>query len=78
MRRATKVITVSLPEETWKELKRRAALLGKSISAFVRERLEEELGKERFYMELDQRLRALAREVGGHLEGWDREELYDV
>jgi len=78
VRRATKVITVSLPEETWKELKRRAALSGKSISAFVRERLEEELGKERFYMELDQRLRALAREVGGHLEGWDREELYDV
>lgn len=40
-----KVITVTLPEETWRELKRRAILAGKSISAFVRERIEEDLGR---------------------------------
>ena len=74
-----KVITVTLSEETWRELKRRAALAGKSISAFVRERIEEELGqKGNIYEEVHRELEEIARKVGGHLERWNREELYDL
>ena len=74
-----KVITVTLSEETWRELKRRAALSGKSISAFVRERIEEELGRKgNVYEEVHKELEKMAQKIGGHLEKWDREELYDL
>lgn len=74
-----KVITVTLSEETWRELKRRAVLSGKSVSAFVRERIEEELGlKGNIYEEVHRELEEIARRIGGHLEKWDREELYDL
>lgn len=74
-----KVITVTLPEETWWELKKRAFLEGKSISAFVRERIEKELGrKNSIYEEVHQELEKLSRQIGGHLEKWNREELYEL
>ena len=74
-----KVITVTLPEETWRELKRLAALYGKSISAFVRDRIEEDLGiKKDLYEEVHQEIREIARRSRGRLERWSREELYDI
>ncbi len=74
-----KVITVTLPEETWRELKRKAFLEGKSISAFVRERIEEELGrKSTVYEEAHRELEELSRRIGGHLDKWNREELYEL
>lgn len=74
-----KVITVTLPEETWRELKKRAILAGKSISAFVRDRIEEELGRKgNIYEEVHQELEKLSRRIGGHLEKWNREALYDL
>lgn len=77
--RKGKVITVTLPEETWRELKRRAFLEGKSISAFVRERIEEELGRgSSVYEEVHRELEELSEKIGGHLEKWNREELYEL
>lgn len=74
-----KVITVTLPEDTWRELKKRAFLAGKSISAFVRERIEEDLGKKSdIYEEVHQELEKLSEQIGGHLKKWNREELYDL
>ena len=74
-----KVITVTLSEETWRELKKRAVLSGKSISAFVRERIEEELGQKRnIYEEIHKELEKIAQKVGGRLGKWNREELYDL
>ncbi len=74
-----KVITVTLPEETWRKLKRKAFLEGKSISAFVRERIEKELGrKSSVYEKAHKELEDLSRKIGGHLEGWSREELYEL
>ncbi len=75
----SKVITVTLSEETWRELKRRAALYGKSISAFVRDRIEEDLGrKKNLYEELHREIREIAKRSRGHLGKWNREELYDL
>ena len=74
-----KVITVTLPEETWRELKRKAFLEGKSISAFVRERIEEELGrKSSVCEEVHRELKELSQKVGRHLGKWNREELYEL
>jgi len=73
------VITVTLSEETWRELKKRAILAGKSMSAFVREQIEESLGRKgNIYEEVHRELERLSRRVGGHLEKWDREALYDL
>ena len=74
-----KVITVTLSEETWRELKRRAALYGKSISAFVRDRIEEDLGRKKdLYEEIHREIREIARRSCGHLRKWNRDELYDL
>ena len=74
-----KVITITLPEETWRELKRAATLYGKSISAFVRDQIERELGKKRDpYEEIHHEIRKMARRAAGELKAWSREELYGV
>ena len=63
----------------WRELKKRAFLEGKSISAFVRERIEKELGgKSTVYEKVHRELKELSQEVVGHLDKWNREELYDL
>ena len=63
----------------WRELKRRVFLEGKSISAFVRERIEKELGgKSTVYEKVHRELKELSQKVVGHLDKWNREELYDL
>ncbi len=48
----------------WRELKKRAFLEGKSISAFVRERIEKELGgKSTVYEKVHRELKELSQKV---------------
>jgi predicted DNA-binding protein len=72
---ATKILTIGIPEETWKKIKRIAALQGKSVSALVREQIEKFLGEENRYIEVHKKISAIAEKNRGVLERWKREGL---
>jgi len=72
---ATKILTIGIPEETWKKIKRIAALQGKSVSALVREQIEKFLGEDNKYAELHKKISAIAEKNRGVLERWKREDL---
>ncbi len=75
---STKILTISVPEETWKKIKQKAALQGKSVSAVIREQIEKFLGEENRYTEAHKRIAEIAKENMGKLGRWKREDLYDV
>ena len=74
----TKILTIGIPEETWKRIKKIAVLQDKSVSALVREQIEKFLGEESRYTEAHKRISAIAEKNRGVLEEWKREDLYDV
>ena len=75
---ATKILTIAVPEEIWKKIKRTAALQGKSVSALVREQIEKSLGEENRYVEAHKRIASIAIANKGKFERWERKDLYDV
>ena len=48
----TKILTIGIPEETWKRIKKIAVLQGKSVTALVREQIEKFLGEESRYTDI--------------------------
>lgn len=77
----TRNITLSLPEETLREVKVLAARRGTSVSALLSETLSELLARESGYAEARQRsLAALGkgRDLGTRGKiGWSRDELHE-
>ena len=72
---ATKILTIGIPEETWKKIKRIAALQGKSVSALVREQIEKFLGEEDRYKEVHKKISAIAKKTEVFLKD-GKEKIY--
>ena len=75
---ATKILTIGVSEETWKKIKKIAALQGKSVSALVREQIEKFLEEENRYRKIHQKISTIAEKNRGIFERWKREDLYNV
>ena len=65
----TKILSVAVSEDVWKEIKKIAALRGKSVSALVREQLESIVEGTRKYEEAHRKLREIAEK---------RQESYNI